>query len=180
MTQSNLFLTLLKKSVDPFWKLEEELITVQKSEVISLDSDDDITDVTDDVTAMETFGQRSKSGRLFRCSVSCTGVDAQKSKVGYVFPMVILSDFRGKLSWLPSGRCTPLYNIREKKMAENRKNNWKKFYQHQTSRNVFLQIQKLQKNRQVEPIDLLPEIRHLTNVSSSIDKNAILSSFMVS
>ena len=62
----------------------------------------------------------------------------------------------------------------------DRNNNCKKFYQYQTSRNLFLQNQKLQKNRQVEPIDLLPEIRHLTNVSSSIDKNAILPSFMVS
>merc|ERR1711976_6373 len=42
-------------------KLENELITVISTEVISLDSDDDITDVTDDVTAMETFGQRSRS-----------------------------------------------------------------------------------------------------------------------
>lgn len=51
--------------VDPFLKLEDELITVKSTEVISLDSDDDITDVTDDVTAMETFGQRSRSGWLF-------------------------------------------------------------------------------------------------------------------
>ena len=51
--------------VDPFLKLEDELITVKSTEVISLDSDDDITDVTDDVTAMETFGQRSRSGLLF-------------------------------------------------------------------------------------------------------------------
>ena len=75
-------------------------------------------------------------------------------------------------SLFPSGRCTPLYVIRET-LAENRENNWKKFYQHQTSRNLFLQ-----RNRQVEPIDLLPEIRRLTNVSSSIDKNAILPSLM--
>ena len=51
--------------VDPLLKLEDELITVKSTEVISLDSDDDITDVTDDVTAMETFGQRSRSGWLF-------------------------------------------------------------------------------------------------------------------
>ena len=55
-------------SVDPILKLEDELITVKSTEVISLDSDDDITDVTDDVTAIETFGQRSRSGKLFLLS----------------------------------------------------------------------------------------------------------------
>ena len=54
--------------VDPMLKLEDELITVKSTEVISLDSDDDITDVTDDVTAIETFGQKSRSGKLFLLS----------------------------------------------------------------------------------------------------------------
>ena len=70
LTESDLLPSGLNPSVDLVWKLEEELITVKKREVISLDSDDDITDVTDDVTAMETFGQKSKSGRLLRSSES--------------------------------------------------------------------------------------------------------------
>ena len=84
---------------------------------------------------------------------------------------------------MPGDAPKPLQNEsskKKKKAAKFCNNNCKKFYQHQTSRNLFLQNQKLQKNRQVESIDLLPEIRHLTNVSSSIDKNAILPSFMVS